>query len=66
MYKIPRILPAGDKAVVVEYGNEISEECNKRVLNLYSALKRQDVTGITSNFMTLTGKNPFYWKPAIT
>jgi KipI family sensor histidine kinase inhibitor len=48
MYKIPRILPAGDKAVVVEYGNEISEECNKRVLNLYSALKRQDVTGITS------------------
>ncbi|MDI3481938.1 MAG: inhibitor of KinA [Tepidanaerobacteraceae bacterium] len=48
MYKIPRILPAGDKAVVVEYGNEISEECNNRVLNLYHALKARNAGGITS------------------
>lgn len=52
MYKIPRILPAGDKAVVVEYGDEISEECNKRVLNLYSALKKLGDSGITSMIPT--------------
>ncbi|HHW03602.1 MAG TPA: 5-oxoprolinase subunit PxpB [Thermoanaerobacterales bacterium] len=52
MYKIPRILPAGDKAVVVEYGNEISEECNKKVLNLYNALMKRDITGIVSMIPT--------------
>lgn len=30
MYEKPKILLCGDKAVIVEFGNEISEECNKK------------------------------------
>ncbi|MGB9839878.1 5-oxoprolinase subunit PxpB [Thermovenabulum sp.] len=48
MYEKPKILPEGDKAVLVEFGNEISEECNDRVMALYSFLKEEKIKGIIS------------------
>jgi inhibitor of KinA len=41
-----RYLLAGDKALVVEFGNEISEEVNKNVRNLYVALINYKIDGI--------------------
>lgn len=52
MYEKPKILPCGDRAVVVEFGNEISEECNKKVLDLYNALKKERRWGIVSMIPT--------------
>lgn len=46
MYSKPRFLPAGDKAVMVEFGNEISEGINKRVRDVFSALQQQNIEGI--------------------
>ncbi|AYO29539.1 5-oxoprolinase subunit PxpB [Biomaibacter acetigenes] len=48
MYEKPRILMCGDKAIVVEYGNEISEGCNKQIISLYRFLVREKVNGIVS------------------
>lgn len=52
MYEKPRILICGDKGIVVEFGNEISEECNKKVVNLYQVLKREGKPGILSMIPT--------------
>lgn len=52
MYDRPKILPTGDRAIVVEFGDEISEECNARVLNLYNLLKNAKVDGIISMIPT--------------
>ncbi|ADL08571.1 5-oxoprolinase subunit PxpB [Thermosediminibacter oceani] len=52
MYDKPRILLAGDTAIVVEYGDEISEECNSMVLNIYNFLKRCNVDGVVSMIPT--------------
>jgi KipI family sensor histidine kinase inhibitor len=41
-----RILPAGDLALIVEFGNEISTECNNRVMQLYRNIKKDKVNGI--------------------
>ncbi|MBQ0059921.1 MAG: 5-oxoprolinase subunit PxpB [Lachnospiraceae bacterium] len=41
-----RILVAGDSAVVVEFGNEISPEINGKVKRFYSVLKKRNVTGV--------------------
>lgn len=46
MHKEPRYLPAGDKALVVEYGNEIDPRTNRMVRNLYQVLKKNKVQGI--------------------
>ena len=46
MYSKPRFLPAGDKAVMVEFGNEINEETNKRVRDVFSTLQQQKIEGI--------------------
>ncbi|KYO66974.1 5-oxoprolinase subunit PxpB [Thermovenabulum gondwanense] len=48
MYEKPKILPEGDKAVLVEFGNEISEECNDKVMALYGFLKEKNIKGIIS------------------
>ncbi|MDN5331519.1 MAG: inhibitor of KinA [Tepidanaerobacteraceae bacterium] len=52
MYDKPKILPAGDRAIVVEYGDEISEECNAKVLNLCNFMKNSKVDGIISMIPT--------------
>jgi inhibitor of KinA len=46
MERETRYLLAGDKALVVEFGNEISEATNSKVRNLYVALSKYKVAGI--------------------
>ncbi|MCL6478065.1 MAG: 5-oxoprolinase subunit PxpB [Peptococcaceae bacterium] len=46
MYKKARFLPAGDKALVVEFGNEINPHINRMVRNLYLAVKKNKLEGI--------------------
>ncbi len=47
-----RILPAGDLALVVEFGNEISPSCNDKVRRLNQCFKRQDIPGIIETVPT--------------
>ena len=46
MYAIPLFLPAGDQALVVELGDAISPEINRRVHDLLHAVEGQSVDGI--------------------
>lgn len=41
-----RYLPAGDKAIVVEFGNEIKKEINHKVMALYHAINSRHIKGI--------------------
>ncbi len=41
-----RILPSGDKAITVEFGNEISEEINNKVINLGLVLEQANLKAI--------------------
>jgi inhibitor of KinA len=46
MYEEPRFLPAGDQALVVEMGNAISSEINRRVRDLTVAIEKANIAGI--------------------
>lgn len=46
MYDSPIFLPAGDKALVVEFGNAISPDINRRVRNLTLAVEGADISGV--------------------
>jgi inhibitor of KinA len=46
MYGEPRLLLAGDSALVVEFGDEISEEVNRRVHALAYALEKNPLPGL--------------------
>lgn len=46
MYESPKLLPAGDQAVVIELGDEISAECNLRVHNLRKAIEREAIESV--------------------
>lgn len=46
MYEQPRLLPAGDGALVVEFGNEITPEINARVRSLTAALEAESLAGV--------------------
>lgn len=46
MYDKARYLMSGDKGLVVEFSNEISEAANKKVRNLYLAIKKHSLKGI--------------------
>lgn len=48
----PKILTAGDCAITVEFGNEINEEINGRVLALDKALLDTGIPGITETIPT--------------
>ena len=41
MYEAPKFLAAGDRAIVIELGDEISIECNRRVHSLRRAIERE-------------------------
>ena len=43
MYEAPKFLAAGDRAIVIELGDEISIECNRRVHSLHRALARENL-----------------------
>ncbi|QAT51232.1 5-oxoprolinase subunit PxpB [Caproiciproducens sp. NJN-50] len=47
-----RILTAGDSALTVEFGNEISEEINGKVLALDNAIQKEGIVGITETIPT--------------
>lgn len=47
-----RILPAGDQALVVEFGNEISEELNQKVQMLNKKITSLSVSGIVETVPT--------------
>ncbi|MBB6218586.1 KipI family sensor histidine kinase inhibitor [Anaerosolibacter carboniphilus] len=46
MYKETKYLVAGDKALVLEFGNMISEEINSKVRGMMIAIKQRDMQGI--------------------
>lgn len=47
-----KILPAGDCALTVEFGNEISEEINGRVMAMDDAIRSADLFGVTETVPT--------------
>jgi KipI family sensor histidine kinase inhibitor len=67
MYDSPKFLAAGDQAIVIELGDEISAECNRRVHNLRRAIQReavQDVIDLIPTYRSLLvqydGRNVSY------
>lgn len=46
MYDSPIFLPAGDKALVVEFGDAISPEINRRVRNFTLAVEKADIPAV--------------------
>lgn len=44
--KYPRILPTGDRALTVEFGNEINEDINAHLLGFIKKLKDMHIKGI--------------------
>ena len=48
MYDIPKIMPVGDQALVIEFGDHIEPECNARVHSLTRALDSSTPTGIVA------------------
>ncbi|MCH8205624.1 MAG: carboxyltransferase domain-containing protein, partial [Chloroflexi bacterium] len=46
MYDKPRFLPAGDQALVVELGDAIDPDLNRRVNNLMRAVEKANVPGV--------------------
>jgi len=46
MYQKTRYLPAGDKAIVLEFGNEISKKVNLLVKKLYYSIIKENIEGI--------------------
>lgn len=46
MYDTPLFLPAGDQAMVVELGNAIRSEINRKVRNLMLAIEKAGIAGV--------------------
>ena len=60
IYAEPKFLPAGDAALVVELGDEISPEINRRVRSLSLALERGGVAGVFDFLPTYRSALVFY------
>ncbi len=56
----PRYLPAGDKALSVEFGDSISAEVNRRVHELAAALRAQPIPGIVEAVPTYRSLLVYY------
>lgn len=46
MYEKARYLPGGDKSLIVEFGNSISPEINKKIRNMYLAIENSGLDGL--------------------
>lgn len=46
MYEKARFLPVGDKSLVIEFGDNISPEINKKIRNMYLAIEKSKLDGI--------------------
>lgn len=55
-----KIYPAGDQALVAEFGNVISEQLNRKVLLLKNCLVRKKIEGITELLPTYRSLMIFY------
>lgn len=59
MYKKVKYLTAGDSAVVMEFGNEVSEEINAKIRNTIEKLENEKIEGIielTPTYRSITVK----------
>ncbi len=52
MYETPKFLAAGDRAIVIELGDEIGVECNRRVHSLHTEIVRESLPGIIDTIPT--------------
>ena len=66
MYQQARFLLAGDKALCVELGDAISPEINQRVRNLFLAVEKQSIIGITDLVPTYRSVLVYYDPMRIT
>lgn len=48
MYSSARYLPSGDKGIVIEFGNAISSEINKKVRAMFLAVESSPIPGLIS------------------
>ena len=46
IYDAPKLIPAGDQALVVELGDEIDVALNRRVHDLANLVEEQQIRGI--------------------
>ena len=46
MYEKAKFLPAGDKSLIIEFGDSISPEINKEIRNMYIAMEKSGLDGI--------------------
>lgn len=45
-YEVPKILPCGDQAVSIEFGDGIDPKINRKVLHLFDRLRARPIPGI--------------------
>ena len=55
-----RIIPAGDLALVVEFGNEISTACNDQVRQLNQSIRKSEIKGIIETVPTFRSLLLYY------
>ncbi|MFQ5521839.1 MAG: allophanate hydrolase subunit 1, partial [Candidatus Methylomirabilia bacterium] len=60
MYGEPKLLPAGDQAVSVEFGDEISQEVNTRVRALEYLIQKTDLRGVLETVPTFRALLVYY------
>ena len=46
MYEKAKFLPAGDKSLIIEFGDSIKPEINKKIREMYIAIEKSDLEGI--------------------
>lgn len=46
MYEKARFLPAGDRSLIIEFGDSISPEINKKIRNMYLSIEKSGLKGI--------------------
>src|SRR5215203_431248 len=52
LFKTPRIVPAGEAALVVEFGDSIDETINGKVLGLDRAIAQANIQGVIETVPT--------------
>lgn len=52
MYEKAKFLPAGDKSLIIEFGDSISPEINKKIRNMYIALEKSNLEGLSEMIPT--------------
>ncbi len=55
-----RILPAGDLSLIVEFGNEISTECNAKVMHLNQCIRKDKLMGVVETVPTFRSLLIYY------